>query len=85
VAADGSIDDQGRLSYIRDHLAATLDAIEQGVDVQGYFAWSLLDNYEWAYGYRQRFGIVRVDYDTLVRTPKASALWYAEAARTRRI
>jgi beta-glucosidase len=83
VAEDGSVDDQGRLTYIRDHLLASLDAIEAGVDVRGYFAWSLLDNFEWAYGYGQRFGIVRVDYDTQLRTPKASALWYAHAAETR--
>ncbi|WP_244930112.1 family 1 glycosylhydrolase [Nocardioides sp. W7] len=82
VGPDGTVDDQGRLGFIDAHLRATYDAIEQGVDVRGYFAWSLLDNYEWAYGYRQRFGIVHVDYDTQVRTPKASARFYAEAART---
>lgn len=82
VAPDGSIDDAGRLGFIDGHLRATHAAMEQGVDVRGYFAWSLLDNFEWAYGYRQRFGIVHVDYDTLVRTPKASALHYAEAARS---
>lgn len=83
--ADGGppvIDDPDRLAFIDAHLRATYDAIQQGVDVRGYFAWSLLDNYEWAYGYRQRFGIVHVDYDTQVRTPKASARWYAEVART---
>ena len=51
--------------------------------MRGYFAWSLLDNFEWAWGYAKRFGIVRVDYDTLERTPKASARWYADLARTR--
>ena len=79
---DGTVDDAGRLAFIDAHLRATHAAIERGVDVRGYFAWSLLDNYEWAYGYRQRFGIVHVDYDTQVRTPKASARFYAEAART---
>jgi beta-glucosidase len=81
VGPDGTVDDAGRLDFIDAHLRATHAAIEQGVDVRGYFAWSLLDNYEWAYGYRQRFGIVHVDYDTQVRTPKASARYYAEAAR----
>jgi beta-glucosidase len=85
VGPDGTVDDLERLRFIDAHLRATHDAIEQGVDVRGYFAWSLLDNYEWAYGYRQRFGIVHVDYDTQVRTPKASARFYAEAARTGRL
>lgn len=82
VGPDGSVDDPGRLAFVDAHLRAAHAAIEQGVDVRGYFAWSLLDNFEWAYGYRQRFGIVHVDYDTQVRTPKASARYYAEAART---
>ncbi|MGI8823991.1 MAG: family 1 glycosylhydrolase, partial [Acidimicrobiia bacterium] len=51
--------------------------IETGIEVGGYFVWSLLDNFEWASGYSKRFGIVRVDYDTLVRTPRNSAAWYA--------
>ena len=58
------------------------DAIDDGVDLRGYLAWSLLDNFEWAWGYHQRFGLVRVDYDTQERIPKASALWYAEVARS---
>jgi beta-glucosidase len=84
AAADGSvrIDDPERLAFIDAHLRATYDAIRQGVDVRGYFAWSLLDNYEWAYGYSQRFGIVHVDYETQVRTPKASARYYARVARS---
>jgi beta-glucosidase len=57
------------------------DAVERGVDVRGYFCWSLLDNFEWAEGYAKRFGIVRVDFDTLVRTPKMSGLWYSRVAR----
>ncbi len=68
-------------SFVDLHLRAVHAAIERGVDVRGYFAWSLLDNFEWAWGYHQRFGIVRVDYDTLERTPKASARWYADVAR----
>lgn len=82
VAADGTVDDPERLAYVRDHLVALHDAIEAGVDVRGYFAWSFLDNFEWAYGYAQRFGIVHVDYATQRRTPKSSALWYAEVARS---
>ena len=56
--------------------------VRDGDDVRGYFLWSLLDNFEWAYGYSKRFGIVHVDYDTQVRTPKDSAHWYAEVIRT---
>jgi beta-glucosidase len=56
-------------------------AIEEGVDVRGYLAWSLLDNFEWSHGYGMRFGIVRVDYDTQLRTPKSSALAYADVVR----
>ena len=79
----GYVDDSAdRLVYLRDHLAAVHAAIADGVDVRGYLAWSLLDNFEWAFGYSRRFGIVRVDYDTLERIPKASAKWYAEVART---
>ena len=74
-----------RAEYIEDHLRAVHAALESGVDVRGYFAWSLLDNFEWAYGYQKRFGIVRVDFDTLERTPKFSACRYAEIARTGRV
>ena len=84
--AHGFVDDSAdRLAYIRDHLAAVHAAIDQGADVRGYLAWSLLDNFEWAWGYAKRFGIVRVDYDTQRRTPKASARWYADVARTGRV
>ncbi len=82
---DGAIHDTLRLDYLRTHLGACRDALDHGVPLTGYFAWSLMDNFEWAYGYDQRFGIVWVDYETLQRTPKDSALWYAEVARTRRI
>ncbi|WP_368497802.1 glycoside hydrolase family 1 protein [Herbiconiux sp. A18JL235] len=78
VAADGAIHDVERTAYIRDHIEAVSEAIADGADVRGYFVWSLLDNFEWAWGYGKRFGIVRVDYDTLVRTPKDSAKAYAE-------
>ncbi|HEY1177793.1 MAG TPA: family 1 glycosylhydrolase, partial [Phytomonospora sp.] len=63
-------------AYLRSHIAAVHDAIEAGADVRGYTAWSLMDNFEWAFGYTRRFGIVHVDYTTQRRTPKASADWY---------
>ena len=80
VAEDGSIHDTDRIDYLRDHIQVMADARRDGVDIQSYFVWSLLDNFEWARGYSKRFGLVRVDYDTLVRTPKDSALWYARIA-----
>ena len=73
---DAQVHDGQRQRYIANHIAATLDAMRQGVRVDGYFVWSLLDNFEWASGYAKRFGIVRVDYDTQQRTLKDSALWY---------
>ena len=81
ILIDGRIDDPLRVAYFRQHLGAVLDAIDRGADVRGYFAWSLLDNYEWALGYSKRFGIVHVDYATLERTPKASARYYADVIR----
>ncbi len=76
VSADGSVRDEDRVAFLEVHLGAILDAIDEGVPVHGYFYWSLMDNFEWAWGYDKRFGIVRVDYDTLERTPKDSALAY---------
>ncbi|GGI07954.1 GH1 family beta-glucosidase [Egicoccus halophilus] len=78
VDADGVVQDADRQQFLADHLAAVADAIDAGVDVAGYLAWSLMDNFEWAYGYAKRFGIVRVDYDTLERTVKASGRWYRD-------
>lgn len=78
--ADGFVEDPARVAYLDGHLRAVHDSMERGADVGGYFVWSLLDNYEWAWGYTKRFGIVRVDYDTQRRTPKASARWYADVA-----
>ncbi|RYP83523.1 beta-glucosidase [Nocardioides guangzhouensis] len=78
VAADGSVDDPDRLGYLADHLDACARAREAGADVAGYFAWSLLDNFEWAEGYTMRFGLVHVDYASQVRTVKASGRWYAQ-------
>jgi beta-glucosidase len=77
VSDDGHVHDPDRVAYLHGHLGAVADAIEGGTDVRGYFAWSLLDNFEWAYGYAKRFGIVHVDYDTQVRTVKDSGLEYA--------
>jgi len=77
VSDDGRVHDADRVAYLHGHLGAVADAIEGGTDVRGYFAWSLLDNFEWAYGYDKRFGIVHVDYDTQVRTVKDSGREYA--------
>jgi beta-glucosidase len=81
VAADGRVHDRQRVLYLQGHLAATGRAMGAGANVAGYFAWSLLDNFEWERGYTQRFGIVHVDYDTQVRTPKDSALFYRDTIR----
>ncbi len=80
---NGQVPDPLRVSYLRQHLRAAHAALEGGVDLRGYFAWSLLDNYEWSLGFSKRFGIVHVDYETLERTPKASARFYADVIRTR--
>ena len=78
VAADGSIDDQFRIGYLDGHIRAVADAIAAGVDVRGYLTWTMLDNFEWAEGFHQRFGLVHVDYATQRRTPKASYAWYRD-------
>ena len=75
---DGAVADAARIRYLDAHIRAVHDAISSGVDVRGYMLWSMLDNFEWAWGYSQRFGIVHVDFDSLVRTPKDSARWYAQ-------
>ncbi|MEU0037726.1 GH1 family beta-glucosidase [Streptomyces sp. NPDC006333] len=77
------IDDQERIAFLDGHVRALHRASEQGVDVRGYFVWSLLDNFEWAEGYARRFGLVHVDYDTQKRTPKASYAWLRDALRAR--
>jgi beta-glucosidase len=81
VEEDGSIHDPDRLNYIRAHLNAVVDAINDGADVRGYFVWSLMDNYEWAWGYAKRFGVIRVDFDTQERTVKDSGRFYADVVR----
>jgi beta-glucosidase len=75
-------DDRDRICYLADHLAALSRAGREGSDVRGYFHWSLVDNFEWNLGLRMRFGLVRVDFATQERTPRRSAAWFAEAART---
>lgn len=85
VDADGRVRDERRLAYLRDHFIATHEAMQNGVDVRGYFVWSLFDNFEWAHGYKMRFGIVRVDYETQQRTIKDSGAWYADVIRNNRV
>jgi beta-glucosidase len=76
--ATGFVADRDRIDYLASHIAAVQQARESGTDIRGYFVWSLLDNFEWAYGYDKRFGIVRVDYATQQRIPKLSAHWYRD-------
>jgi beta-glucosidase len=78
VESDGRVHDDARIGFLRDHISAVGAAIADGVDVRGYFAWSLLDNFEWSYGYSKRFGLIHVDYETQERTWKDSAYWYRD-------
>ena len=73
----GAIADPERITFLREHLQQAARAIDAGVDLRGYYAWSLLDNFEWARGLTQRWGLVHVDFDTQERTPKDSAAWYS--------
>ena len=75
------VDDQARIDYLDSHLRAVGQARAEGVDVRGYYTWSRMDNFEWAEGYTQRFGLVYVDYDTQARIPKRSFDWYAETIK----
>jgi len=84
VADDGAVHDGDRTAYLHSHLAAVHDAIEAGADVRGYFAWSLMDNFEWAFGYSKRFGLVHVDYGSQKRTVKDSGRAYAEVISAHR-
>ena len=79
---DGKVDDPNRVSYLERHLDAMFKAKEQGVPISGYFAWSLIDNFEWAYGYAKRFGLIYVDYHTQKRIPKSSAYYYRERIKS---
>jgi len=78
VDPEGGVDDTERVAYLAGYFAAASRAIASGVDLRGYFVWSLLDNFEWAEGYSKRFGIVYVDYRTQERIPKLSARWYRD-------
>jgi beta-glucosidase len=78
VGPDGEVDDPERVDYYAAHLRACHEAIEAGIPLRGYFAWSLLDNFEWAYGYEKRFGLVYIDYPSQQRIPKSSARFYAD-------
>ncbi|MFE9559841.1 GH1 family beta-glucosidase [Streptomyces sp. NPDC006487] len=82
VGPDGAVDDPGRTAYLEQHLAACARAVRQGAPLAGYYAWSLLDNFEWAYGYDKRFGLVHVDYETQKRTVKSSGRRYADIVRS---
>jgi beta-glucosidase len=79
---DGKVDDPNRVSYLERHLDAMFKAKVQGVPINGYFAWSLMDNFEWAYGYAKRFGLIYVDYETQKRIPKSSAYYYRERIKS---
>ncbi len=78
VLEDGKVHDPDRIDYLADHFEAMAEAIRRGVDLRGYYLWTFMDNFEWAYGYSKRFGIVYTDYATQQRIPKDSALWYAD-------
>lgn len=84
IEPDGNVEDKDRIAYLEQHLEACLRAARHGAPVAGYFAWSLMDNFEWAYGYAKRFGLVHVDYETQRRTIKASGYRYADIIRTHR-
>jgi len=84
VAPDGTVHDDDRVAYLRDHLTAARRALAEGVNLRGYFVWSLLDNFEWAEGYSRRFGIIHVDFASLKRAPKASYQWLSEFIRQQR-
>jgi len=81
AVADGRVEDTPRIDFYRNHLAAAHRAIREGVNLTGYCAWSLMDNFEWSHGYEMRFGLTHVDFDTQTRTIKDSGHWYAECAR----
>ena len=82
---DGVIDDAPRIDYIKKHLQYALKAVEAGVNVKGYFVWSLMDMFSWTNGYNKRYGLFYVDYETQKRYPKASAYWYKRVSETKEV
>ncbi|TPW30697.1 GH1 family beta-glucosidase [Pararhizobium mangrovi] len=82
--ADGIVHDAPRITYLEDHLSVVADLAADGIALKGYFCWSLMDNFEWAEGYKMRFGLVHVNYETLERTPKESAVWYRDLIEAHR-
>jgi beta-glucosidase len=85
VTPDGKIHDERRLDYLRQHFTQVRLAMQDGVDIRGYFVWSLLDNFEWGHGFTKRFGIIHVDYKTQKRIMKDSGEWYAGVIRTNQV
>jgi beta-glucosidase len=81
-SSTGQVDDPQRVAYLQEHLSAARQAIAEGVDLRGYYVWSLLDNFEWQFGYARQFGIVYVDRQTQQRIPKTSAQFYADVANS---
>ena len=80
----GRVRDQRRIDYLAAHVRSARQAIDDGIDLRGYFVWSIMDNFEWAAGFGQRFGLVHVDYETLDRTKKDSFFWYRDLISARR-
>ncbi len=78
---NGFVNDLDRIRFLREHIIALHEAIQEGANVQGYYVWSILDNYEWERGYSMKFGLIRVDPETLDRVPKHSAAWYSEVIK----
>jgi beta-glucosidase len=85
LTPDGKIHDERRIDYLRQHFTQVRLAMQDGVDIRGYFVWSLMDNFEWGHGNTKRFGLIRVDYDTLQRTLKDSAEWYSRVIATNQV
>ena len=81
IMSDGKVHDPNRIDYLRRYIKELLRASEDGAEICGYFCWSLMDNFEWAKGYSERFGLIYVDYSTGERTPKDSLAWYADVIR----
>jgi beta-glucosidase len=85
IDEQGQVDDSLRISYLRGHLLSVSKAIRAGVPVKGYFAWSLMDNFEWSFGFAKRFGLIYVDYETQMRILKNSAHWYRKVIQVNEI